>query len=80
MNCKQCNTLISSYKRLDTIYCDHNCQQAYFKRKDKIKRRIKKLKKDIEFNKKWIVEENIKLEKLNKSNNFDVVVYFSSFF
>ena len=72
MNCKQCNTPISPTKKLGTLYCDHNCQQANYKRRNKIKLQIKQLEKNIEFNYKWIDEENVKLSSLSDKKTIDI--------
>lgn len=60
MNCKQCNSLLEN-KREDALYCNHNCQQKYFKRKQKIKKSIKKLENEIDFLKKWYSEKQKEL-------------------
>ncbi|MBD3639183.1 MAG: hypothetical protein HUJ25_17640 [Crocinitomicaceae bacterium] len=66
MNCKQCNTPLGPEKRADAIFCDHNCQQGYFKRKKRIQDKIKKIEQEIEDNYEWIREEQVKLKTIQK--------------
>lgn len=55
MNCKQCNTPLNN-KREDAIYCNHNCQQKYFKRKKQILDKIEKTQREINFNDNYMKE------------------------
>lgn len=63
MNCRQCGEELIG-KREDAIYCNHNCQQKYFKRKKRILNRIQKLEQDIKSNVGYI--EKVRLEKEKK--------------
>lgn len=70
MNCKQCNTLLES-KRDDSIYCNHNCQQKYFKRKQIILKRINKVENEISFLKELIFDKENLIEK-KKAEDFSM--------
>ena len=60
MNCKQCNEPLIE-KREDALFCNHNCQQKYFKRKKRILDRITKLEREIKANDQHIEELKEKL-------------------
>ena len=53
MNCRQCGEELVD-KREDAIYCNHNCQQKYFKRKKRILNRIQKLEREKKSNEDFI--------------------------
>ena len=65
--CKQCGTPLAPDKKLGAKYCDHACQQAYYKRKVRILDQIKKLTLEIRFNEKWQAENSEKLKSLEES-------------
>ncbi|MCB9198089.1 MAG: hypothetical protein H6600_06495 [Flavobacteriales bacterium] len=62
MKCKQCNNELIG-KREDALYCNHNCQQKYFKRKKRILNQIQDLENEIKSNNETI--EHLR----NKSKN-----------
>lgn len=63
MNCRQCGEELVD-KREDAIYCNHNCQQKYFKRKKRILNRIQKLERDKKSNEEYI--EKVRIDKEEK--------------
>lgn len=69
--CKQCGTPLGADKKLGAKYCNHSCQQGYYKRRKIIQDKIKKLERELEFNRNWIEENNAKAEVL-ATNKIDM--------
>lgn len=65
MNCRQCGEELVG-KREDAIYCNHNCQQKYFKRKKRILNRIQKLEREKKSNEDFI--DKVQREKEEKQS------------
>ena len=61
MKCKQCNEELID-KREGALYCNHNCQQKYFKRKKRIKLKVARLERNQSFNQQFILELEEKLK------------------
>ncbi len=65
--CKQCGTPLSLDKKLGAKYCNHSCQQGYYKRREIIRKKIKKIEEELQFNQSWIDEEVVKSKQFEKN-------------
>lgn len=65
--CKQCGTPLGADKKLGAKYCNHSCQQGYYKRRKIIQDKIKKLDRELQFNENWSKENDTKIEQLESS-------------